>query len=65
MDTFLLIVAGVVAFAVSAGIAAAWGLRGLSQQIVDALIKAESEAEKAEIERKVLKAVYPPRFRRD
>ena len=49
---------------VSAGIAVAWGLRGLSQQIVDALIKAESEEEKAEIERKVLKAVYPPRFHR-
>ena len=64
MDAFLLVVAGAVAFVVSAGIAVAWGLRGLSQQIVDALIKAESEEAKAEIERKVLKAVYPPRFHR-
>ena len=64
MDAFLLVIAGAVAFVVSAGVALAWGLRGINQQIVDALIKAESEEDKAEIEHKVLKAVYPTRFNR-
>ena len=65
MDTFLFVVAGAVALVVSAACAFAWVLRGLRQQIVDALINAESEEEKAEIERKVVKALYPPRFSRD
>ena len=50
---------------VSAACAFVWGLRGVRAEIINALIKAESESEKAEIERKVLKAVYPPRFSRD
>jgi len=62
VDAFLFVIAGAVALVASAAGAFAWGLRGLRQQIVDALIDAESEEEKAEIERKVLKAVYPPRF---
>jgi len=41
------------------------GWLGVRAEIMDALINAESEAEKAEIQRKVVKAVYPPRFRRD
>ena len=65
MDAFLLVVAGAVALVVAAAGAFAWGLRGLRVDIVNALINAESESDKAEIERKVLKAVYPPRFRRD
>jgi hypothetical protein len=65
VDAFLLVIAGAVALVVSAAGALAWGLRGIRQEIVDALIKAESEEDKAEIEHKVLKAVYPPRFSRD
>jgi len=49
---------------VSASFALAWAVRGVRQEIVNALSSAESEADKAEIERKVLKAVYPPRFHR-
>lgn len=41
------------------------GWLGVRAEIMDALINAESEAERVEIERKVLKAVYPPRFNRD
>ena len=65
MDAFLLVIAGAVALMVSASFALAWAVRGVRQEIVNALINAESESEKAEIERKVLKAVYPPRFNRD
>jgi beta-lactam-binding protein with PASTA domain len=65
VDAFLLVVAGAVALAVSASFALAWAVRGVRQEIVNALSSAESESDKAEIERKVLKAVYPPRFNRD
>ena len=65
MDAFLFVITGAVALVVAAAGAFAWGLRGLRVEIINALIKAESEAERVEIERKVLKAVYPPRFRRD
>ena len=64
MDALLFVVAGAVALVASAAGAFAWGLRGLRVEIVNALINAESESDKAEIERKVLKAVYPPRFNR-
>ncbi len=46
-------------------IAYAWTWRGIREEIVDAINSAESESEKAEIQRKVVKAIYPPRFRQD
>lgn len=39
-----------------------WTWSGIRRDILDALINAESEEEKAEIESKVVKALFPPRF---
>ena len=61
----ILLVAGAVIFVVAVLFALVRGWLGVRAEIMDALINAESEAEKAEIQRKVVKAVYPPRFRRD
>jgi hypothetical protein len=43
----------------------AWTWRSIRRDILDALINAESEEERVEIERKVVKALFPPRFTRD
>ncbi len=61
----ILLVAGAVIFVVAVLFALVRGWLGVRAEIMDALINAESEAERVEIERKVLKAVYPPRFNRD
>jgi hypothetical protein len=61
----ILLVAGAVTFVVAVLFAFVRGWVGVRAEIMDALINAESEAEKAEIQRKVVKAVYPPRFNRD
>jgi hypothetical protein len=61
----ILLVAGAVTFWVAVLFAFAREWVGVRAEIMDALIKAESEAERVEIERRVLKAVYPPRFNRD
>lgn len=60
-----LLIAGAVTFWVAVLFAFVRGWVGVRAEIMDALINAESEAEKAEIQRKVVKAVYPPRFNRD
>lgn len=39
-----------------------WTWSGIRRDILDALINAESEEERAEIERRVVKALFPPRF---
>jgi hypothetical protein len=62
LDLFLAI--GAVTLVVTVLLAFLWGWRGIRQEIVDALNKAESEEEKAEIERRVVKALFPPRFNR-
>ncbi len=61
----ILLAAGAVTFVVAVLFAFVRGWLGVRAEIMDALINAESEAERVEIERKVLKAVYPPRFNRD
>jgi flagellar biosynthesis/type III secretory pathway M-ring protein FliF/YscJ len=61
----ILLVAGAVIFVVAVLFALVRGLVGIRREIINALSSAESEEEKAEIERRVLKATYPPRFRRD
>jgi len=61
----ILLVAGAVIFVVAVLFALVRGLVGVRREIINALSSAESEEEKAEIERRVLKAIYPPRFRRD
>ena len=61
----ILLVAGAVIFVVAVLFALVRGLVGVRREIINALNSAESEEEKAEIERRVLKATYPPRFRRD
>ena len=61
----ILLVAGAVIFVVAVLFALVRGLVGVRREIINALSSAESEEEKAEIERRVLKATYPPRFRRD
>jgi flagellar biosynthesis/type III secretory pathway M-ring protein FliF/YscJ len=61
----ILLVAGAVIFVVAVLFALVRGLVGVRREIINALSSAESESEKAEIERRVLKATYPPRFRRD
>jgi flagellar biosynthesis/type III secretory pathway M-ring protein FliF/YscJ len=61
----ILLVAGAVIFVMAVLFALVRGLVGVRREIINALSSAESEEEKAEIERKVVKALYPPRFRRD
>jgi hypothetical protein len=61
----ILLVAGAVIFVVAVLFALVRGLVGVRREIINALNSAESEEEKAEIQRKVVKATYPPRFRRD
>jgi hypothetical protein len=61
----ILLVAGAVIFVVAVLFALVRALVGVRREIINALSLAESEEEKAEIERRVLKATYPPRFRRD
>jgi hypothetical protein len=61
----ILLVAGAVIFVVAVLFALVRGLVGVRREIINALNLAESEEEKAEIQRRVLKATYPPRFRRD
>jgi flagellar biosynthesis/type III secretory pathway M-ring protein FliF/YscJ len=61
----ILLVAGAVIFVVAVLFALVRGLVGVRREIINALNLAESEEEKAEIQRKVVKAIYPPRFRRD
>jgi flagellar biosynthesis/type III secretory pathway M-ring protein FliF/YscJ len=61
----ILLVAGAVIFVVAVLFALVRALVGVRREIINALNLAESEEEKAEIQRRVLKATYPPRFRRD
>jgi hypothetical protein len=61
----ILLVAGAVIFVMAVLFALVRGLVGVRREIINALSSAESESEKTEIERRVLKAVYPPRFNRD
>ena len=60
----ILLVAGAVIFVVAVLFALVRGLVGVRREIINALNLAESEEEKAEIQRKVVKATYPPRFNR-
>ena len=61
----ILLVAGAVIFVVAVLFALVRALVGVRREIINALNLAESEEEKVEIQRKVVKATYPPRFRRD
>ena len=62
LNTFLYVAA--VILIVAAVIIFAWSYRAVRKEILDALTEAESEEEKLEIERKVVKALFPPRFNR-
>jgi CBS domain containing-hemolysin-like protein len=61
----ILLVAGAVIFVVAVFFALVRALVGVRREIINALNLAESKEEKAEIERRVLKATHPPRFNRD